>query len=151
MQYDDCPRLREIFKHSEVKERIHLITLRYGNHSYKYWVIERFSLQQTLSYLATFCNLFVYSHGLRDYVIEILKQIDPEKRFFRDYDQNVIAPVDNAEQEILNHKRKCFSHFKRDGQPMFTAEEAAKCIIVDDQVNAIAADAADVLILSKKF
>ena len=38
----------------------------------------RYGVAEMLDYLVTFCNLYVYSHGLKHYVMEILNLIDPE-------------------------------------------------------------------------
>lgn len=92
---------------------MHLISLSHQGRSFKYWVIERFSLQETLQYLKTFCEFYVYSHGLRDYVLAILRVIDPHQKYFRDYDHTVIAPLDPAEQQAFNEKKKCFKHFTK--------------------------------------
>merc|ERR1711959_426699 len=45
--------------------------------------------------------------------------------------------------------QKCVSHFKVNGDPLFKQEQLRKCLIVDDQVNAIKHQ--DILLLSKKF
>lgn len=47
-----------------------------------------------LEYLHPFCNFYVYSHGLKDYVMEVLKIIDPDEKYFKDRSTKVLAPVD---------------------------------------------------------
>lgn len=54
---------------------------------------------EMLEYLSLFCNLYVYSHGLREYIMTILDEIDPKQRFFPARNYRVIAPRDKAEQE----------------------------------------------------
>ena len=46
------------------------------------WLVVRFGVYEMLDYLNTFCNFYVYSHGLKEYIAEILKAIDPEEKYF---------------------------------------------------------------------
>lgn len=61
---------------------------------------------EMLEYLSLFCNLYIYSHGLRGYIMEILEQIDPKQRFFPDRNYRVIAPIDDIEREKFRTNRK---------------------------------------------
>jgi len=45
---------------------------------YEFVLVIRQGALEMLEYLSLFCNLYVYSHGLRGYIIEILEQIDPK-------------------------------------------------------------------------
>ncbi len=50
-----------------------------------------------LEHLGEFCNFYVYSHGLKHYIQEILKNLDPEERWFKDRGVRVLAPVNEVE------------------------------------------------------
>ena len=41
------------------------------------WIILRFGVIEMLDYLSTFCNLYVYSLGIKSYIYSILDIIDP--------------------------------------------------------------------------
>lgn len=47
-----------------------------------------------LEYLGSFCNLYVYSHGLKEYVLKILSVIDPHELYFKERHIRVLAPHD---------------------------------------------------------
>ena len=62
-----------------------------------------------LEFLNDFCNFFVYSHGMRDYIMHILKILDPDERFFKEREKTVIAPKDQMEQsKFLKNKKSIF-------------------------------------------
>lgn len=46
-------------------------------------------------------------------------------------------------------KRKSFNDFVKDGKKMFSEDDLKKCLIMDDQIGAIAD--LDSIVLSKKF
>ena len=50
-----------------------------------------------LELLSEFCNLYVYSHGMKPYILEVLKIIDPDEKFFKDRERTVLAPKDEEE------------------------------------------------------
>lgn len=56
------------------------------------WLIVRYGAREALEYLSTFCNLYVYSHGMLDYINAILNVLDPDHRLFKDRLTNVLAP-----------------------------------------------------------
>lgn len=62
------------------------------------WIVVRYGVPEMLEYLHTFCNFFVYSHGLKSYIEEILKKLDPENKYFIDRERTFIAPIDSNMQ-----------------------------------------------------
>ena len=62
------------------------------------WLVIRFGVYEMLDYLVTFSKFYVYSHGLKQYIVEILKALDPEEKYFKDRKNTVVAPRDMAEQ-----------------------------------------------------
>ena len=64
--------------------------------SYEMWLIVRYGVFELLDYLNTFCNFYVYSHGFHTYIKEILNKIDPDEKYFKNREQTVITPKDNA-------------------------------------------------------
>ena len=75
------------------------------------WIIIRYGAHEALDYLSSFCNLYVYSHGLRFYVEEILKKLDPEENFFKNLENTVRAPKTKMEQENYFNKGKGINDF----------------------------------------
>lgn len=61
------------------------------------WLVVRFGVYEMLDYLITFSNFYVYSHGLKQYIFEILKAIDPEEKYFKNRKFTVVAPRDQQE------------------------------------------------------
>ena len=61
------------------------------------WLVVRYGVCEMLDYLKTFCNFYVYSHGLHEYIGEILKSLDPDEVYFKDRKNTVIAPRDSQE------------------------------------------------------
>lgn len=47
-----------------------------------------------LKFVSLFCDLYVYSHGLRGYIMEILKVLDPDEIYFKERNIRVLAPKD---------------------------------------------------------
>ena len=86
------------------------------------WIVVRYGVPEMLEYLHTFCNFFVYSHGLKSYVEEILKKLDPENKYFLDREKNFIAPIDTNMQNLMNQNRKSMNDFKdpKTGFNLFT-------------------------------
>ena len=84
-----------------------------------------------LELLSEFCNLYVYSHGMRNYILEVLKVIDPEEKFFKDRDRTVLAPKDEEEQKKFSTNGKGIGDFKNETLAQ------SDWLIVDDQVGVI--------------
>ena len=57
-------------------------------------VFVRCGVPEMLELLSEFCELYVYSHGVKSYVMEVLKRLDPEERWFKERERRVIAPKD---------------------------------------------------------
>ena len=55
-------------------------------------LIVRYGVKEMLELLSTFCDFFVYSHGLKVYIMAILEQIDPDEKYFKNREYTVIAP-----------------------------------------------------------
>lgn len=47
-----------------------------------------------LEFLSEFCEFYVYSHGVLEYVLKILAILDPEEKYFKERNLRVIAPKD---------------------------------------------------------
>lgn len=45
-------------------------------------VFQRTGVQEMLALLSEFCTFYAYSHGLKSYILEVLKKIDPEGIYF---------------------------------------------------------------------
>ena len=45
---------------------------------YQFLVFIRQGVKEMLELLSEFCNLYVYSHGVKNYIMGVLKLIDPE-------------------------------------------------------------------------
>lgn len=80
-------------------------------------LVIREGVYEMLEYLASFCNLYAYSHGLKDYIMAILNVIDPYEKFFMKRSERVVAPVDNAEQYLFIQKHKGFKDFVNPKDP----------------------------------
>ena len=76
------------------------------------WIVVRFGVPEMLSYLHTFCNFYVYSHGLKPYVEKILEILDPDQKFFQDREKTFLAPIDQSKQMEMNRNRKSMTDFK---------------------------------------
>ena len=116
------------------------------------WLIVRFGVHEMLEYLSSFCNFYVYSHGFKEYIMEILNKIDPEEKYFKNREQTVVAPKDQVEQQMMNLNRKRFTDFRDLGdrtKPLFSAEDLDRTLVIDDQYCAIHDKAH--LVMSKKF
>ena len=59
-----------------------------------------------LKKLSEFCTLYVYSHGLKEYIEKILEVLDPNQELFQEREHRVLAPRDPSEQ----------IHFKKIGK-----------------------------------
>jgi hypothetical protein len=116
------------------------------------WLIVRYGVPEALEYLSKFCNFYVYSHGLRHYIDEILKYLDPDEKYFIDRDWKVLAPHDQVEQMAFVKKQKSLYDFKNPNdrsKSIFGPEDINKTLIIDDQWAAI--KETDHLVISKKF
>jgi hypothetical protein len=98
------------------------------------WIVVRYGVPEMLEYLHTFCNFYVYSHGLKSYVHEILKKLDPENKYFTDREKTFLAPVDAKMQNEMNQNRKSMTDFKdpKTGLNLFSQEDLDKTFIIDD-------------------
>lgn len=47
-----------------------------------------------LELVSEFCNIYVYSHGIKSYIMEVLKVLDPEEKFIKEREKRVLAPED---------------------------------------------------------
>ena len=56
--------------------------------------------------------MYVYSHGLKHYVEEILALIDPHEMYFKHRDSRVLAPKNFEEQKNFSKKGKSLADFK---------------------------------------
>ena len=93
-----------------------------------------------LEYLSTFCKFYVYSHGLKSYIVEILKKIDPDEKYFKDRHITVLAPINQEDQQRMLHQRKGLADLRDPNdpsKPLISPEEQQKTFIVDDQIGAI--------------
>lgn len=61
-------------------------------------VFVRHGAIEMLEFLSEFCTLYVYSHGLKSYIDEVIKVLDPEGKYFLERDKRVLAPKDLPEQ-----------------------------------------------------
>ena len=80
-----------------------------------------------LEYLHTFCNFFVYSHGLKSYVHEILKKLDPENKYFKDREKTFLAPIDAKMQNEMNQNRKSMTDFKLQNSLLSQSLSGSSC------------------------
>jgi superfamily II helicase len=53
---------------------------------------------EMLEHLSEFCEIYAYSHGIKSYIDEVLKNLDPKEVIFKDRQRRVLAPNDLAEQ-----------------------------------------------------
>ena len=74
-------------------------------------MMQREFLIETLDYLSSFCNLFIYSHGLKPYILEILDVIDPNEKYFKERNKRLVAPENTQEQKSFNQSGKKISNF----------------------------------------
>ena len=51
-----------------------MISLDYGINLQVYI---REGVKEMLEFLSEFCNIYVYSHGMKSYIMEVLKVLDP--------------------------------------------------------------------------
>ncbi len=98
-------------------------------------LVVREGVYEMLEYLASFCNLYAYSHGLKDYILGILNIIDPYEKFFVRRSERVVAPVDSEEQLAFITRGKGFKDFVNPLDPckcLFSESELQRCILIDD-------------------
>ena len=60
-------------------------------------LIVRQGVHEILEYLLPFCNFYVSSHGLKEYILKIIQILDPNERFFLKRSERLIAPIDRKE------------------------------------------------------
>ena len=58
----------------------------------------RQGVTEILEAVSEFCNIYVYSHGMKSYIMEVLKVLDPEEKYIKERDKRVLAPTDEAMQ-----------------------------------------------------
>jgi hypothetical protein len=75
-------------------------------------LVVRQGLDQMLRYLSSFCTFYVYSHGLREYILKILEIIDPKEEYFFKRATRVLAPKDESEQKRMRATHKSLTDFK---------------------------------------
>lgn len=74
-----------------VHPNVHVMRLKDG---LEMVVVVREGVYEVLEFLLPFCNFYAYSHGLKDYILQILQILDPNEKFFLKRKERVIAPVD---------------------------------------------------------
>lgn len=52
---------------------------------------------EMLELLSEYCNLYAYSHGFKCYIKEVLAHLDPDKKYFKDLDKHLVAPLHKEE------------------------------------------------------
>ena len=86
-----------------------------------------------LRFLVPFCTLYVYSHGLKHYIMKILEKLDPKNEFFLERHIRVLAPENQMRQLELKTCGKSLTDLKYpDGSPLFTQKDLELALIVDD-------------------
>ena len=59
-----------------------------------------------LEFLSEFCTLYVYSHGIKNYIEGVLNLLDPEGKYFLEREKRVLAPKDGIEQKLFSERGK---------------------------------------------
>ena len=67
------------------------------------WIIVRFGVLEMLEFLSSYCNLYVYSLGIKAYIFAILDIIDPDSKYFKDREATVVCP-ENKKEQLMMHK-----------------------------------------------
>lgn len=57
-------------------------------------VIVREGVPEMLDFLSEFCTFYVYSHGLKEYIMKVLNVLDPDQKYFKNRERTVLAPKD---------------------------------------------------------
>eukprot|EP00347_Sterkiella_histriomuscorum_P000185 403376855 len=129
-------------------ETIPKISMSNGRSSHS--VIVREGVTELLVFLSEFCNFYVYSHGLKDYIMKVLNILDPSQKYFKNREHTVLAPIDSAEQLKFNISKKSIYDIRDPvtGKPLFRNQDV---LIIDDQLHAIKQQDVGHLIQSKKF
>ncbi len=60
--------------------------------NFDFVIFVRNGVTEMLELLSEFCNLYVYSHGLKSYIMQILQLLDPDNKYFLDRENRVLAP-----------------------------------------------------------
>jgi len=60
-------------------------------------VFIRQGVKEMLEIISEFCNLYVYSHGVKNYIMGVLKLIDPQEKYFLDREKRVLAPLNHED------------------------------------------------------
>ena len=108
----------------------HIFTLLIAGSNDVLVVFVRIGVKEMLEHLSEFCNLYIYSHGMKTYIMEVLKNIDPLEKYFKDRERRVLAPKDGVEQSTFVNKGKSVKDFCSD-------IEESDWLIIDDQLGVI--------------
>lgn len=103
-------------------------------------MVIREGVYQMLEFLRPFCKFFAYSHGLKDYVLEILKVLDPYGKFFMERKERVLAPENPAEQKAFVQRKKSFQDFTHPldlCRQLFSEAEQRRSVLIDDQFGVV--------------
>ena len=104
-----------------------------GNGTITMLIVIREGVLDILEFLSEFCNFYVYSHGMKEYILKILHVLDPTNKYFKNRETSVIAPTDKLEQDRFVFNKKSVFDFKDPftKQPLFKEDD---CLIIDDQL-----------------
>jgi hypothetical protein len=95
-------------------------------------VFLRQGVREMLSLLSEFCTLYVYSHGMMDYVQQILSIVDREESWFQERHKRVIAPRDQAERNKFVKDGKSATHYLEEDM-----KQGGDWLVIDDQFGVI--------------
>ncbi|TNV79554.1 hypothetical protein FGO68_gene12471 [Halteria grandinella] len=107
-------------------------------------VFIRQGVREMLDTLSEFCTFYVYSHGMMDYINNILNLLDPNLKWFQERHKRVIAPRDLQERERFTREGKSAAHFASENM-----KEGGDWLVIDDQFGVI--HEKNHLVLSKKY
>jgi len=96
-------------------------------------VFVRQGVLEMLEFLSEFCNFYIYSHGFKEYIMNVLQILDPEYKYFPNRDLSVIAPADENDRANFLKNGKSIYDFKDPStkEPLFKNSD---CIFLDDQL-----------------
>lgn len=95
-----------------------------------------------LDQISKLYNIYVYSHGMSNYVHEIINNIDPDRKYFNR--NNIIA--NPLKTQVTERERKCLSKLSLNQK-----ENIKKTLIIDDILNVWLESYSKNVIISKKF
>ncbi|MCB9207628.1 MAG: hypothetical protein H6611_10040 [Ignavibacteriales bacterium] len=129
---------------SKQNSRIHFNTLKIKfdkDETHSVLVFYRPKIFFFLDIISKYYNIFVYSHGMKDYVNEILDNIDPGRKIF--VPKNIVA--NPLKTQVMDKERKCLSKLGLNN------ENIKKTLIIDDLLNVWLEEYRNNIIISKKF